>query len=412
MRTLILFFLIATLNQLAVAQQHLQKPTQEKALNDTIVFDINQAVYSTNSGVTYIEIPVLLKSTNTAINSFDFWFQFNLAKLTYVSTSSLIVGLDAFSNYNTSNFYLSNTSSGTSINFNVPINTPVINLKFALADACTQVDASDFSNITTLFDGNVSAYKFIAPLAEPIELLSPDPLCTHNYIVFTYPSTIYGSAITNYHWDFNNGVQSFQQTDSTMFNFGTYDVTQEVTTANGCIYVLTKPVTINEGPQAFFTAAFDAGQNAQVFTNQSSIAAGNITDYLWNFGDASANAILENPIHTYQLQGSYLVTLTVTSDNGCSNSYDSLVSSSDGLSDVEQIDMELSPNPTNTTCQIQSETFFKGMLYVKSMTGAIVYQKPIEGNTFDLDFSRFTNGYYLVHLNGNQTQKTFKVIKL
>lgn len=413
MKTLKLFLFVALIvSSSAFTQQHLQKPVNSKALNDTIVFDINQAVYSNSAGVYYIEIPVILKSTNQAINSFDFWFQFNLAKLTYTSTASLISGLDAFSNYNSSNFYLSNTSSGTSITFNVPTNVPVIQLKFQLADACTQIDTSDFSNVTTLFDGNVSAYKFLTPVALPIQLLTPDPLCTHNYLTFTYPSTIYGQTITNYHWDFNNGVQSYHQTDSTMFNFGSYDVTQEVTTANGCIYVVTKSITINEGPQAMFSATFDSGQNAQIFTDQSTISNGNIIDYTWNFGDGSPASNVLNPTHSYQLPGSYVVTLTVTSDNGCSNSYDSIVSSSDGIFELNNFSITLFPNPSNDYCQIVSNTYFSGIMIIENVYGACVEKKKVQGTSFTLDVSNYAKGNYLVKLANEFGQKTLNIIKL
>ena len=97
----ILFIIVSIcISQLAHSQNYLQKPQQEKSVSDTIIFDINQAVFTNVAGINYIEFPVILKSTNTGITSFDFWFQFNLNKLTYVSTSSLISGLDAFSNYN------------------------------------------------------------------------------------------------------------------------------------------------------------------------------------------------------------------------------------------------------------------------------------------------------------------------
>ena len=196
MKKILILFLTICFQQVVFAQSHLQKPSHEKAVNDTIVFDINQAVFTNVAGINYIEFPVILKSTNTGISSFDFWFQFNLNKLTYVSTSSLISGLDAFSNFNSANLYLSNTSSGTSITFNIPTNIPVIKLKFALANACTEINQNDFSNVTTLFDGDVSSHKFVAPIEQPIQLVSPDPLCTHNDIVFSYPSSIYGNPIS------------------------------------------------------------------------------------------------------------------------------------------------------------------------------------------------------------------------
>ncbi|MEY3843730.1 MAG: hypothetical protein RL293_152 [Bacteroidota bacterium] len=409
-----IFILLITIcfQQIVFAQSHLQKPQHEKAVNDTIVFDINQAVFTNVAGINYIEFPVILKSTNTGISSFDFWFQFNLNKLTYVSTSSLVSGLDAFSNYNSSNLYLSNTSSGTSITFIIPVNVPVIKLKFQLATACTQITQSDFSNVTTLFDGDVSSYKFAAPTQQPIQLLSANPLCTHNDIVFTYPSTFNGSTISTYAWDFGNGDVGNSQTDSTQFTEGTHTVSLTVTTVDGCTNTVTKEVMVMEGPNAAFSAVYNAGLNAQVFTDESTILTGNINQYQWNYGDASPIEFIQNPTHSYQVAGSYLVTLTVTSDNGCSNSYDSIVSSSDGIFELDFYSMTLSPNPSMNNCQIVSDKFFSGTMTIESLNGELIFDKKVQGTQFNIDLTAFATGTYLVKLANNSGNKRFKVIKL
>ena len=57
------------------------------------------------------------------------------------------------------------------------------------------------------------------------------------------------------------------------------------------------------------------------FTNLSTVSNDNnssITSYLWDFGDGSTS-IETNPTHTYSTFGSYVVTLTVTTNLGCFN---------------------------------------------------------------------------------------------
>ncbi|MEI8116956.1 MAG: PKD domain-containing protein [Flavobacteriia bacterium] len=412
MKKIFILLLTICFQHVVFAQSHLQKPQNEKTVNDTIVFDINQAVFTNVAGINYMEFPVILKSTNTGITSFDFWFQFNLNKLTYVSTSSLISGLDAFSNYNSANLYLSNTSSGTSITFIIPANVPVIKLKFQLATACTQITEADFSNVTTLFDGDVSSHKFEAPTQQPIQLLSANPLCTHNDIVFTYPSTFNGSVISTYAWDFGNGDQGTSQTDSSQFSEGAHTVNLTVTTVDGCTNTITKEITVIEGPNAAFSAVYNAGLNAQVFTDESTILTGNINQYEWNYGDASPNEFIQNATHSYQVAGSYLVTLTVTSDNGCSNSYDSIVSSSDGIFEFDFFTMSLSPNPSMNNCQIVSDKFFSGTMTIENTNGAVILEKKIQGTQFNVDLATYSNGTYLVKLSNNSGKKLFKVIKL
>lgn len=412
MKKILILLIIASIHQFGFSQRHSQKPIQEKALNDTIVFDINQAVFSSVGSINYIEFPVILKSSNTAINSFDFWFQFNVSKLTYLSTTAVISGLDAFSNYNTANFYLSNTSSGTSITFNIPTNIPVIKLKFELATACTEITQTDFSNITTLFNGDVSSHKFVAPVDHPIDITTVDPLCTHNYIGFTYPSSIYGKPITNYQWDFGNGDQSTNQTDSTMYTVGAHMVTLTATTVDGCTHTITRDVTILEGPNADFNAVFDVNFNTFNFINESTILSGSINSYLWDFGDPSATTDLENPNHSYQTQGSFLVSLTVTSDNGCANVYDSLVSTTDGLTELLFNQFEVSPNPTSNTCQIHAKLGFEGDLELRNVNGQLVFASAFKGNEEIIDLTHLSAGVYFCNIYNNLGQRSLKVIKL
>lgn len=412
MKKILILLLTICFQQVVSAQSHLQKPQHEKALNDTIVFDINQAVFNNVAGINYIEFPVILKSTNTGITSFDFWFQFNLNKLTYVSTSSLIPGLDAFSNFNSANLYLSNTSSGTSITFTIPAIIPVIKLKFQLATACTQITQTDFSNVTTLFDGDVSSHKFEAPTQQPIQMVSASPLCTNNDIVFTYPSSFNGSTISTYAWDFGNGDQGTSQTESSQFSAGAHTVTLTVTTVDGCTNTVTKDISVLEGPNAGFDAVFDQGSNLFNFINQSTIAAGSIDSYLWNFGDASPSSDLENTSHTYQSQGSYLVSLTVSAANGCVNVYDSIVATTDGLNELLFNQFELSPNPTTNTCQIHAKHGFVGELELRDVNGQLVYSTTFQGNNQTIDLTGLSAGVYFCNIQNKLGQRSLKVIKL
>jgi chitodextrinase len=329
-------------------------PSNNKALNDTIVFDILNANYYSNAGSNFIEIPVILKSNNPNINSFDFWFQFNQTELTYVSTTSLVTGLDAFSNFNQANFYLSNTSSGTSINFNIPINVPVVKLTFQLSAACNLINSQDFSNITTLFDGIVSSHKITAPLPSQIQVASPLPTCTNNDITFTYDAFYAGKPISTYNWDFGNSTLSNLQTDSTQYpNAGSYTVSLDVTTQDACVYSLTFPIEIMQGPVASFTSATGASLTEIVFTSTSTFSSGSITQYAWDFGDGNTSN-LENPTHDFPGADTYPVTLTVTADNSCSNTVVGNVSTV-GLIEFNKVMIEVFPNPTTTVLQIKGE---------------------------------------------------------
>ncbi|MCT4581846.1 MAG: PKD domain-containing protein [Flavobacteriales bacterium] len=53
------------------------------------------------------------------------------------------------------------------------------------------------------------------------------------------------------------------------------------------------------------------------FQNQSIIAAGNIQSTVWDFGETGATSTQQNPSHQYSTDGTFNVTLTTTSNEGC-----------------------------------------------------------------------------------------------
>ena len=68
-------------------------------------------------------------------------------------------------------------------------------------------------------------------------------------------------------------------------------------------------------PIAYFTASPKTGENPLTvqFSNES---IGEITNYLWDFGNDGEISNLENPTHIYELPGTYTVSLTVTGPYG------------------------------------------------------------------------------------------------
>jgi len=127
---------------------------------DTIVFDLNQGVYSSENGVNYFTYPVKIKSTYTAINALDFWFKFNESELTFVSSTSNLNGLDVFSNFNSNNHYLSTTASMPSISNTIPANTNIMELKFIVNGPCPEVNTNDFFNSNSLINGVICNHRF------------------------------------------------------------------------------------------------------------------------------------------------------------------------------------------------------------------------------------------------------------
>ncbi|HOK90731.1 MAG TPA: PKD domain-containing protein, partial [Candidatus Hydrogenedentes bacterium] len=130
--------------------------------------------------------------------------------------------------------------------------------------------------------------------------------------------------ITEWLWNFGDGQTSIQPAPQhTYANPGSYAVTLRVTTALG-VSEITKPnfvvVTAAGGPTADFTAYPRSGKAplSVQFADRSIPGDAPIVSRLWDFGDGFTSAEAA-PLHTYNVSGSYNVTLTVTDTNGRSN---------------------------------------------------------------------------------------------
>lgn len=131
-----------------------------------------------------------------------------------------------------------------------------------------------------------------------------------------------GTTNTAWIWDFGDGTQSTQQNPSHVYtNTGNYTVTVKVTNDKGCFGVLSKPayIQINGGVQTAFSNTLPNACKPpfQIAFNNTSTGPGTLT-YLWDFGDGNTSN-LQSPTHNYLTPGNYTVTLTTTSNIGCSD---------------------------------------------------------------------------------------------
>ena len=124
-------------------------------------------------------------------------------------------------------------------------------------------------------------------------------------------------------WSFGDGGTSTQQNPSHTYNaFGSYDVQLIVTNTAGCTdtirktnYIrITKPVISFPGLPARGCIPFTFNASANVVTEDI------VTSWLWDFGDGTQST-LQNPSHTYPVQGTFTVTVTITTSTGCTETY-------------------------------------------------------------------------------------------
>jgi gliding motility-associated-like protein len=157
------------------------------------------------------------------------------------------------------------------------------------------------------------------------------PTCETKAITFTNTSTIVAGNIVRWEWDMGNTVTHSFTNGNTFTEVyaaaNNYTVKLMTESGKGCKSdTTTKPITIRSLPVAnFIVPEVCLNDTYAQFFDSSYIADGTASSftYSWNFGDVNSNvtnpntSTLKNPTHKYTATGSYTVTLTVTSNNGC-----------------------------------------------------------------------------------------------
>ncbi len=120
-------------------------------------------------------------------------------------------------------------------------------------------------------------------------------------------------------WDFGDGTGDSTQTNPvhSYSDSGVYTVTLTLYRDTFAVSSKTRIayiVVYETGPSADYTATPTSGPSPLevTFTDTS---AGDITSYLWSFGDGQTSSE-RNPIHTYNADGAYDVSLTVSGPDG------------------------------------------------------------------------------------------------
>ena len=119
--------------------------------------------------------------------------------------------------------------------------------------------------------------------------------------------------ITGWNWSFGDGAFSSEQFPVHTYRVnGTYNVTLTVRGPSGSD-TFTYPECVTVGPRfplARIGADPQRADYAPLSVTFTDTSLGDITGWLWNFGDGN-NSVEQNPVHTYQRQGNYSVSLTV-----------------------------------------------------------------------------------------------------
>ncbi len=150
-----------------------------------------------------------------------------------------------------------------------------------------------------------------------------NPRCQNKVVSFNDASIPNAGNLNTWTWDFGDGGNSNTQNPTHTYTAtGNYNVTLQVKTDKGCTSTLApQTVTVSPVPSVNFTSSITCVLDPFMqFTDGSSIADGSQAQftYAWTFGDGGTGTGA-NPQHQYTLAGPYNVTVTVTSNAGCTN---------------------------------------------------------------------------------------------
>ncbi|MGZ4088369.1 MAG: PKD domain-containing protein, partial [Bacteroidia bacterium] len=206
----------------------------------------------------------------------------------------------------------------------------------------------------------------------PVVNFSSSNVCFGTANVFSNTSNIPTGNIANWIWDFQNDGFPDNSTQNPNFTYstpGTYSVNLTAVSNANCISSITKTLTVNPNPVVSLVGNNVCNGTPTTFSNQTTIGYGNtIISYNWSFG----NNVFSNqpgPSMTYSTPGTYVVSLSATSNNNCSA--------------TNSISVSVFPNPqvnfSSTTACLNQATQFNNSTIISGGT-IIKWRWDFDGN--------------------------------
>lgn len=219
------------------------------------------------------------------------------------------------------------TCTGTPIGFTWSFgngqtsNAPNPSIYFALA-------GSYIVKLVAIFDvGVLETSQTIVINQSNVTSLGADRnyICTPGSINFT---TTGNGNISSYEWAFgdgNNTTSTSPNITHAYANFGSYTAKIKAIDAGGCFATDSYNVVVQNPPiSASISPANGCVPAAANFSASVNVpVGGSVTNYTWTFGDGTIpqNTVGNTIPHNYIDSGSYLPTLNITTNEGCSNSH-------------------------------------------------------------------------------------------
>ncbi len=161
-------------------------------------------------------------------------------------------------------------------------------------------------------------------------------------------------------WDFGDGVTDSVKNPVHIYeNKGYYTVSLKIKNNDGLNNTLKRENYIYVGETGGLVTDFSASTlkgNSPLTVSFTDLSSGNPTIWAWDFGDGTGD-IIQNPVHIYEAEGKYTVSLTTANGNGDFNT----------KTEVDYItvgNVEPTPVPTHTPIAVPyvPETFYGSVL--------------------------------------------------
>lgn len=184
------------------------------------------------------------------------------------------------------------------------------------SSSASGISAGTYQIVVTDADGCTSSTSVI--VSEPPQLTlvantSDSTLCAGQTTQLNCNANG-GTPVFSYFWNpgpLSGSAQNVSPSVSTTY-------TAAVTDANGCTASVTILISVDAAPVVLFSGDTLMGCEPVCvnFADSSSVSAGNIQSWSWDFGDGFFSTV-QNPSHCFTTPGLYTVSLTASTTNGC-----------------------------------------------------------------------------------------------
>ncbi len=189
------------------------------------------------------------------------------------------------------------------------------------------------------------------PVAPELDFTFSDVTCIGQPVTFEDSSPTAADPAASYSWTFEGTAKSGSLVQYSFAEAGTYNVKMTSVRESGCMYSISKSVSISPAPVAKFSANPEWGTSplSVQFTNQSTGA----DTYLWTFNDKNGSTSTDSsPAFQFTDLGEYVVDLVATNAQGCSSTVSSKISVIVPSLDVELTNLNLIKDPSSGTYRI------------------------------------------------------------